>query len=125
MTKAKKYRYDRKTGMTVWGALPGWCFAAAIFISVALAPDTMFESIKTGFVAVSVLFLIIDIPARIVHYAERRRNEQGEQVRQGKQGEQGAPRYVSGLEKITYWIIKLSVPFYIVPTAIAAILLNL
>lgn len=132
MKRKKIYRYDRKTGMTVWGALPGWCFAAAMFISVALAPETMSENVKAGFVVVSVLFLIVDILARIVHYVARRQNEQVElvgQVWQAEQDEQGGqdipPRYVSLTEKATYWIIKILPPLYIVPTAIAAILLNL
>lgn len=132
MRKKKIYRYDRKTGMTIWGALPGLCFAAAMFISVALAPETMSETVKAGFVVVSVLFLIIDIPVRIVHYVARRKNEQvglAEQVGQTEQDEQYKqdipPRYVSLPEKATYWIIKILPPLYIVPTAIAAILLNL
>ena len=132
MKKKKIYRYDRKTGMTIWGALPGWCFAAAIFISVALAPETMSDSVKAGFVVVSVLFLIVDIPVRIIHFVVRRQNEQvglAEQARQAEQDEQDGqdvpPRYVSLPEKATYWIIKILPPLYIVPTAIAAILLNL
>ena len=132
MKRKKIYRYDRKTGMTIWGALPGLCFAAAMFISVALAPETMSETVKSGFVVVSVLFLIVDIPARIIHFVVRRQNEQvglAEQGRQAEQDEQGGqdipPRYVSLPEKAMYWIIKILPPLYIVPTAIAAILLNL
>lgn len=118
--------------MTIWGALPGLCFAAAMFISVALAPETMSETVKSGFVVVSVLFLIVDIPARIIHFVVRRQNEQvglAEQGGQAEQDEQGGqdipPRYVSLPEKAMYWIIKILPPLYIVPTAIAAILLNL
>ena len=76
MKRKKIYRYDRKTGMTIWGSLPGLCFAAAMFISVALAPETMSETVKSGFVVVSVLFLIVDIPARIIHFVVSRQNEQ-------------------------------------------------
>lgn len=132
MKRKKIYRYDRKTGMTIWGALPGLCFAAAMFISVALAPETMSETVKSGFVVVSVLFLIVDIPARIIHFVVRRQNEQvglAEQGGQAEQDEQGGqdipPRYVSLPEKAMYWIIKILPPLYIVPTAITAILLNL
>ena len=132
MKRKKIYRYDRKTGMTIWGALPGLCFAAAMFISVALAPETMSETVKSGFVVVSVLFLIVDIPARIIHFVVRRQNEQvelaeqGGQAEQDEQGGQDIPsRYVSLPEKAMYWIIKILPPLYIVPTAIAAILLNL
>lgn len=132
MKRKKIYRYDRKTGMTIWGALPGWCFAAAMFISVALAPETMSENMKAGFVVVSVLFLLVDIPVRIVHYVARRQNEQvglAELDGQAEQDEQGGqdipPRYVSLPEKATYWIIKILPPLYIIPTAIAAILLDL
>lgn len=132
MRKKKIYRYDRKTGMTIWGALPGLCFAAAMFISVALAPATMSETVKAGFIVVSVLFLIIDIPARIVHYVVRRNNEQvglaeqaGQTEQDGQDGQSNPPRYVSLSEKATYWIIKILPPLYIIPTAIAAILLNL
>lgn len=129
MKKKKIYRYDRKTGMTIWGALPGVCFAAAMFISVALAPETMSENVKAGFIVVSVLFLVVDIPSRIIHYVTRRQNEQVGQVELVGQAEQGGqdtpPRYVSLPEKATYWIVKILPLLYIVPTAIAAILLKL
>ena len=116
--KEKIYLYDKKVGMTIWRALPGWSLAIAIFVSFALVPDKVSEQIKTSFIMVNIIYLVVDTIVRVWHYLERRKNECVEVELEGN-------RYVSKIEKITFWTIRIGSPIYLIIMSIAAILANI
>ena len=116
--KEKIYLYDKKVGMTIWRALPGWSLAIAIFVSFALVPDKVSEQIKTSFIMVNIIYLVVDTIVRVWHYLERRKNECVEVELEGN-------RYVSKIEKITFWTIRIGSPIYLIVMSITVILANL
>ncbi len=116
--KEKIYLYDKKVGMTIWRALPGWSLAIAIFVSFALVPDKVSEQIKTSFIMVNIIYLVVDTIVRVWHYLERRKNECVEVELEGN-------RYVSKIEKITFWTIRIGSPIYLIIMSIAVILANI
>ena len=116
--KEKIYLYDKKVGMTIWRALPGWSLAIAIFVSFALVPDKVSEQIKTSFIMVNIIYLVVDTIVRVWHYLERRKNECVEVELEGN-------RYVSKIEKITFWTIRIGSPIYLIILSIEVILANI
>ncbi len=104
--------------MTIWRALPGWSLAIAIFVSFALVPDKVSEQIKTSFIMVNIIYLVVDTIVRVWHYLERRKNECVEVELEGN-------RYVSKIEKITFWTIRIGSPIYLIIMSIAVILANI
>lgn len=118
MRKSKyQYRYDDKTGMTVLGASIGYCIVAAVITNVLLAKN-LSDDAAAGLMVASGFFVAIDLFVRIAHYRARRRNEQ-------LTTEFNAVRYISLFEKITYWILKIFLPVYLIVLLVTATVLGL
>lgn len=113
------FKYDRKIGMTIWRVLPGLSLAIAIFVSIGINPDCVSEQIKMAIIGLNVVYLVVDSIIRIWHYIERKHNEK---IRVEKTEEN---RYVSKNEKITFWLIRIGTPLYLISMSITAILLNI
>ncbi len=117
--KKKKYkcRYDDKTGMTVLRALFGYCVVAAVIVNVVLA-SSIPKAAMEGLLIASSIFIGLDLFVRILHFRERRRSE-------NLLSDIDEIRYISFLEKITYWILKIVIPIYILALLVASALLGI
>lgn len=112
------FTYDRKVGMTVWRALPIWSLAIAIFVSFGIKPNCVNDQIKMSLIITNIVYLVFDTTIRIIHYLERKANEQIAY-------ETDDNRFVSKKEKSTFWLIRVCTPLYLFTMSITAILLNI
>ncbi|MDE6059368.1 MAG: hypothetical protein K2G44_04925 [Clostridia bacterium] len=118
MKKSKyKCRYDDKTGMTLLRASIGYCIVAAVIINVALAKSLSQDAVA-GLMVGAGFFPALDLFVRITHFKARRKSEK-------LMTEDDEIRYISPTEKITYWALKLVIPFYLVALLVAATLLGI
>ncbi len=130
--KKKKYkcRYDDKTGMTVLRALFGYCVVAAVIVNVLLA-KSMPKIAMEGLLIASIIFIGLDLLVRILHYRERRRSENllSDSEKMTYLGDLRDDideiRNISLFEKITYWILKIVIPIYILALLVISALLGI
>ena len=130
--KKKKYkcRYDDKTGMTVLRALFGYCVVAAVIVNVLLA-KSMPKLAMEGLLIASIIFIGLDLLVRILHYRERRRSENllSDSEKMTYLGDLRDDideiRNISLFEKITYWILKIVIPIYILALLVISALLGI
>ena len=130
--KKKKYkcRYDDKTGMTVLRALFGYCVVAAVIVNVLLA-KSMPKIAMEGLLIASIIFIGLDLLVRILHYRERRRSENllSDSEKMTYLGDLlddiDEIRNISLFEKITYWILKIVIPIYILALLVISALLGI
>ena len=130
--KKKKYkcRYDDKTGMTVLRALFGYCVVAAVIVNVLLA-KSMPKIAMEGLLIASIIFIGLDLLVRILHYRERRRSENllsdSEKMTYlgALRDDIDEIRNISLFEKITYWILKIVIPIYILALLVISALLGI
>ena len=130
--KKKKYkcRYDDKTGMTVLRALFGYCVVAAVIVNVLLA-KSMPKIAMEGLLIASIIFIGLDLLVRILHYRERRRSENllSDSEKMTYLGDLRDDideiRNISLFEKITYWILKIVIPIYILALLVFSALLGI
>ena len=130
--KKKKYkcRYDDKTGMTVLRALFGYCVVAAVIVNVLLA-KSMPKIAMEGLLIASIIFIGLDLLVRILQYRERRRSENllSDSEKMTYLGDLRDDideiRNISLFEKITYWILKIVIPIYILALLVISALLGI
>ena len=130
--KKKKYkcRYDDKTGMTVLRALFGYCVVAAVIVNVLLA-KSMPKIAMEGLLIASIIFIGLDLLVRILHNRERRRSENllSDSEKMTYLGDLRDDideiRNISLFEKITYWILKIVIPIYILALLVISALLGI
>ena len=130
--KKKKYkcRYDDKTCMTVLRALFGYCVVAAVIVNVLLA-KSMPKIAMEGLLIASIIFIGLDLLVRILHYRERRRSENllSDSEKMTYLGDLRDDideiRNISLFEKITYWILKIVIPIYILALLVISALLGI
>lgn len=123
----KGFRYDDETGMSLFRASIIWCFALSLFIGVGWNYWKLSASISGLLIVVNVVCLIGDTVVRIVHYKERRCNEQVQQAQQVEQVGQGEPveRYVSSKEKWSYWAIRIGAPLFVAFDIVSSIVIGI
>lgn len=117
--KKKKYkcRYDDKTGMTILRALFGYCVVAAVIVNVVIA-SSIPKAAMEGLLIASIIFIGLDLLIRILHFRERRRSE-------NLLSDIDEIRDISFLEKLTYWILKIVIPIYILALLVTSALLGI
>ena len=130
--KKKKYkcRYDDKTGMTVLRALFGYCVVAAVIVNVLLA-KSMPKIAMEGLLIASIIFIGLDLLVRILHSRGWRRIEillsDSEKTTYlgNLRDDIDEIRNISLFEKITYWILKIVIPIYILALLVISALLGI